>query len=109
MNSQPSSPAEHNNLSLLRSSIRFPPDKSETWVLVGDERNSATVVDESFGGMGLTLELADAANLQMGDRLIVLHCDCPTPCRVQWIQRDQETQYERSVTGRLRSNRLPAE
>ncbi|MGO9112095.1 MAG: hypothetical protein ACLP9L_22955 [Thermoguttaceae bacterium] len=92
MNSQPSSPAEHDNVSLVRSSIRFPPDKSETWVIVGDELKTATIVDESFGGMGMTMELSDAENLQIGDRLIVFHCDYPTPCRVQRIQRNQETQ-----------------
>ena len=93
MNDQPSSlPAEDKDLSQIRSSIRFLPEKSETWVLVGDERKPATVVDECLGGIGLMMEMADAGNLQVGDRLIVHHYDCPTPVQIRWIRWNQEVQ-----------------
>lgn len=92
MNNQPSLPAEPSDVSQIRSSIRFLPEKPETWVLVGDERKPATIVDECLGGLGLMMEMADAANLQIGDRLIVLHYNCPTPVQIRWIRCNQEIQ-----------------
>ncbi|MGO9110892.1 MAG: PilZ domain-containing protein [Thermoguttaceae bacterium] len=92
MDHQTSSPAEPSDHAQLRSCTRFPPDKSETWLLVGDERKSATVLDESFGGMGLMIESADAANVRVGDRLTVLEYGFPALGQVQWIRRDHETQ-----------------
>jgi len=76
----------------FRSYTRFPPYKSEIWVLVADERKSATLLNASVGGIGLMMEMADAAKLRVGDLLIVLHDDCPTKAQVQWIQHNQETQ-----------------
>jgi hypothetical protein len=92
MMDQPYSSSEDNGCPNVRSWTRFPPDKAEAWVIVADQRKSATIVDESFGGIGMTMEMADAVNIQVGKELIVLHCDYPTPGRVQWIQRNQETQ-----------------
>lgn len=92
MNSQPSLPAERSDISQLDVCIPFPPDKSETWVLVGDEWKSATIVDESFGGMGLTMELADAANLQVGDLLTVLCCGTANLGDVRWTRHTPETE-----------------
>jgi hypothetical protein len=95
MTGQPSSPADPTCCSEKRSSIRFPPDKPQTWVIVNDEPNHATILDESFGGIGVTIEMSDAVNVQVGDRLVILHCDCPTPGEVQWIQRNQEARQIR--------------
>jgi hypothetical protein len=95
MNSKPSSPAEHNEDAKRRLWLRFPSDMLEMWVIVGGEQKHATVLDESVGGIGIMMEMADAVNVQVDDPLIALPCDCPTPCRVQWIQRNQETQKVR--------------
>ena len=92
MNNRPSSSAKDDGISQLRGSIPFPPDKSETWLLVGDEWKSATIVDESHGGMGLTMELADAANLQVGDLLTVLCCGFANLGEVRWTRHIEETQ-----------------
>ncbi|MGO9109063.1 MAG: PilZ domain-containing protein [Thermoguttaceae bacterium] len=92
MDSQTSSPAEHDGVSQVPGSVRLPPDEPKMWVLVGDERKSATIVDESFGGIGVLMEMADAANLQVGDRLTVLYYGSPTQGQVRWLQRNQETQ-----------------
>ena len=67
----------------------------EMSVIVGDERRIATILDESFGGIGLMLEMADSVKVQVGDQLTVLHSDYPTPGWVKWIQRDQETKKVR--------------
>jgi hypothetical protein len=95
MDDQLSSLPERIDGSKSRRWTRFPPDKSETWVIAKDERMSATICDESFGGIGVTIDMADAANVQVGDQLIVLHYDYPTPGRVQWIERDQEAKLIR--------------
>jgi|SRR5271157_3940137 len=92
MNTQPHSPAERNDVVESRLWLRFPPVAPEAWVLVGDERKHATILDESYGGIGIMMEMADAVKVQADDPLIVIHCDYPTPGRVQWIQRNQETQ-----------------
>jgi len=102
MNNRPSSSAKDDGISQLRGSIPFPPDKSETWLLVGDEWKSATIVDESHGGMGLTMELADAANLQVGDQLTVLYYGSANQGEVRWIRHNQETQ-----TGHLGIRLIP--
>jgi len=90
MNSQPSSPAEPIDFSKGRNWTRFPPDTPKMSVIVGDERRTATIFDESFGGIGVMIEMEDSVKVQVGDQLTVLHCDHPTAGRVQWIQRDQE-------------------
>jgi hypothetical protein len=92
INNQPFSPAEHNDDVQNRLWTRFPSDTPEIWVIVKGERKRATVLNESYGGIGVTMEMADTADVQVDDPLIVLHCDYPTPCRVQWVQRNQETQ-----------------
>jgi len=92
MNSQPSSSADSIGFTQLRNWIRFPPDIPDTCVIVGDERKPATVLDESFGRIGLMIEAADAANLHVGDQLTVLNYGFLTPGEVQWIRRNQETQ-----------------
>ena len=92
MDNQLPLPAEHDDDGKRRLWPRFPPYTSEIWVLVGDQRKSATLLNASYGGIGLTMEMADAANVQVGDLLIVLHDDCPTKAQVQWIQDNQETQ-----------------
>ena len=95
MNNQPSSPVEPSESSQLRNWTRFLPDTPEMSVIIGDERKSTTILDESFGGIGVTIEMEDALNVQVADQLTVLHCDHPTAGRVQWIQRDQEAQRVR--------------
>ena len=90
MNNQPSLPADSIESSQIRIWTRFPSDKPEMWVIVGNERKSATVLNESFGGIGVTIEMEDSVNVQVGDQLIVLHCDCPTPAQVKWIEQNQE-------------------
>lgn len=95
MNNQPSLPAEHIANSEFRDWTRFPPDMPETWVIVGDERKRATTLDESFGGIGVMIEMADASDVKIGDQLIVLQHDYPMPGRIQWIQRNQEAQRVR--------------
>ena len=95
MTNQPSLPAEPTYCSQIRNSIRFPPDKPQTWVIVGDERKNATILNESFGGLGVTIEMPDAVNVQVGDTLIVQYCDYPTLGRVQWIQQNPEAQQIR--------------
>ncbi|MGO9108815.1 MAG: hypothetical protein ACLP9L_06245 [Thermoguttaceae bacterium] len=85
-------PVEHNNDVEGRLWLRFPPVTPETWVIVAGERKHATILDESYGGLGMMMEMEDAVDVQADDALLVLHCDYPTPCRVQWIQRNQETQ-----------------
>ena len=77
MTGQPSSPAEHTSDSQFRSWTRFSPDKPETWVIIKDERKRATIFDESFGGIGMTIEMADAIDVQVDDDLVVLHNDHP--------------------------------
>ncbi len=84
--------AENSNDAEHRLWLRFPSDNSEIWLIVGGERRCATILNESYGGIGVMMEMADAINVQADDSLIALHCDYPTPCRVQWIQRNQETQ-----------------
>jgi len=91
MNNQSSSPAEPILSSQLRNWTRFPPDQPKMWVIVGDEQKYATVLDESFGGIGVTIEMEDSVKVQVGDQLILLHYEYPILGRVQWIQRDQET------------------
>ena len=95
MNNQLPLPAEYIDYSKLRGSIRFPPDTSETWVAIRDEQKNATITNESVGGIGVTIAMEDSRNVQVGDLLIVLHHDCPTPALVQWIERDQEAQKVR--------------
>jgi hypothetical protein len=92
MNNRPSSPVEQTNWLPVRRGVRFPPDQSETSVIVRDARKSATILNESYGGIGITIEIADDVKVQVDDALIVLYYGCPTAGRVQWIQRDQETQ-----------------
>ena len=92
MNDQP--PAEHIANAELRDWNRFPPDTPETCVIVADKRKCATILDESFGGIGVTIEMADAVNVKVGDPLIILHYN-PMPGRVQWIQKDRKTQRVR--------------
>lgn len=94
MNSESSSPGEHIANAESRDWTRFPPDAPETCVIVRDERKSAMILDESLSGIGVTIEMADAMNVKVGDRLIVLHYN-PMPGRVQWIQRDKKTQRVR--------------
>ncbi|MGA2257630.1 MAG: hypothetical protein ABSG53_23455 [Thermoguttaceae bacterium] len=55
-------------------------------MLVGDERKSATIVEESYSGIGVMMEMADVANLQVGDRLAVLYYGSPTQGPVRWIR-----------------------
>jgi len=95
MSSKPSSPTENNDDTKRRLWLRFPSDMPEMWVIVGGQRKRATVIDESVGGIGIKMEMADAANVEVDDPLIALPCDCPSPCRVQWVQWDQETQKVR--------------
>jgi hypothetical protein len=95
MTKQPSLPAEPTYCSQIRTSIRFPSDKPQTWVIVGDERKNATILNESFGGLGVTIEMSDAVDVRVGDTLIVQYCDYPTTGRVQWIERNQEAQQIR--------------
>jgi hypothetical protein len=92
MNNQQSLPTEQNDHEQSRSCTQFPPDKPETWVIVGDKQMSATVLDESLGGIALMIESADAANLQVGDQLTVLNYGFPTVGHVRWIRRNQEIQ-----------------
>jgi hypothetical protein len=95
MNDQPSAPTKNIDHAKCRLWTRLPPEQRETSVIVQDERKTATVCDESFGGIGLTMAMADAVNVQVGDPLVVLYYDYPTPGRVQWIDRDQEAQRVR--------------
>jgi len=92
MNSQPSSSADSIGFTQIRNWIRFPPDTPETCVIVGDKRKPATVLDESFGGIGLMIDLADAAHLRVGDQLTVINYGSPAEGQVQWIRRNQEAQ-----------------
>ncbi len=69
-----------------RDWTRFPPDRPETVIIAEGKPTIAVVLDESFGGIGVLLEIDDGAQLRVGDSVIVLHCDCPTPGRVQWVQ-----------------------
>jgi hypothetical protein len=90
LNDLPASPAEHTDYPHVRSSLRFPPDKSKTWLLVEGERKSATILDESFGGIGVTIDMEDTVNVHVGDQVVVFHYDYPTPAQVEWIRPDQE-------------------
>ncbi len=92
MNNQLSLPAELAGYSQLRGWTRFPPDERETWVILGDERKGATICDEAFGGVGITIEMADSVSLKVDDPLTILNYDCPAEGRIQWIHRDSETQ-----------------
>jgi len=95
MNNQQSLPAEPSDHEQRRSHTRLPPDRPEMYVIVGKERKLASVLNESFGGIGVTLEMEDSVNVQVGDQLTVLHYEWPTPGQVQWIQRTQEVQRVR--------------
>jgi hypothetical protein len=95
MNDQSSAPAEHAGCSIIRRWLRFPPDRSEMPVILEGEPKNAVVLDESFGGIGVMLEMEDAVNLQVGDALVVLYYDRPTPGQVQRIQRNPETKQVR--------------
>jgi hypothetical protein len=75
--------------------IRFPSDEPQMGVDVDGERKMATIIDESYGGIGILMEAKDALHLKVDDPLIVYQNDFPTPCRVQWIQWDDETQKVR--------------
>jgi hypothetical protein len=90
MNSQPTLPLEPTASSQIRVWTRFLPDTPEMVVIVGDARNRASLLDESFGGIGITIEMEDSVDVQVGEHLIVLHYDCPTPAQVQWIERNHE-------------------
>ena len=94
-NDEQASATEHGDYRQRRNWTRFPPDKPETWVIIDNERKPARICDESFDGIGVTIETADAGNVQVGNHLIVLHCGYPTPCRVQWIQQNQVTKQSR--------------
>ena len=92
MNNQPYSPADHPDHAQSRDHPRFPPYTSEICMIVGDEQKRARLLNASYGGIGVMMEMADAANLRVGDLLLVLHGDRPTRAQVQWIQHNQETQ-----------------
>ena len=95
MNKQLPYPVDSIASSQIRIWTRFPPDSPEMQVIVGNERKSAIVLNESYGGIGITIEMEDSVNVQVGDQLIVVHCESPTPAQVQWIQRNQEAQKVR--------------
>lgn len=82
-----------------RGWTRFPPDDPQAWIILKDQRTSATIIDESFGGVCVTVAMADSINLRVGDPLIVLHQDYPTRGRVQWIQRDEGAKQIRLGVG----------
>lgn len=75
----------------FRTWTRFPSDKPETWVNVNGEYKHATILNESFGGLGITMDLADAANMQVGDELTVRYYGASTAGKIEWIQADQAT------------------
>jgi hypothetical protein len=89
MNNQPILPAEPVATSQLRGWTRFPPDTREICVIFGDVRKTATLVDESYGGIGVTFATDDWAGVQVGDKLTVLQAGHPTPGQIQWIQPDE--------------------
>ena len=60
---QPCSTMEPIESSHVRSHTRFPPYQSEIWVVVGDERKCARLLNASYGGIGVMMEMADAANV----------------------------------------------
>jgi hypothetical protein len=59
-------------------------------ILADGECLTALFVDESFGGIGVLLEMADGARLRIGDSVVVLQNDYPTPGKVQWLRHDPE-------------------
>jgi hypothetical protein len=95
MNNQRSSQVQRREQPQYRNSIRFPPERPEIWVIVGDERKPATVLDESFVGIGLMMEIGDAANVEVGDLLTVVSYDSPTQGRVKWVEHNQEARQVR--------------
>ena len=64
-------------------------------MIIDNERTSAAVADESQGGIGITLEMDDTLDVQVGDPLVVLQDDYPTSGEVQWMQQDPEAQKVR--------------
>jgi hypothetical protein len=83
------SPAEHDVFSQIRASLRFPPDEPEMCVIHGNAQKIAAVLDESYGGIGVVIEMADAEEVQVGDPLTVLYYGFPIRGNVQWVQRNQ--------------------
>jgi hypothetical protein len=64
-------------------------------VVIGEQPKIAAVVDESFGGIGLMLELHDSKELQPGDEIIVLHYGIPTWGSVKWIEKTPDSRESR--------------
>jgi hypothetical protein len=92
MNEQASLPDEYRGGTQIRNWTRFPPDQSETVLLIHDEPAAADVLNVSFGGVGVTVELVDSVDVQVGNRLSVLYHDHPMWAQVQWIERNQAAQ-----------------
>jgi len=69
---------------------RFPPEKAEAAVIIGGQSRHAAILDESFGGVGVTLEIDDARTLATGDPLTVVYYGHPTTGHVQWILRQPD-------------------
>jgi len=57
---------------------------------VGGQPITALFIDESFGGIGVLFEMEDGTKLHIGESLVVLQNDYPTPGTVQWLQYDAE-------------------
>jgi hypothetical protein len=90
MNNELALPAACNTSSQLRYWLRFPPDESKMSVIIRNEQKCATILDDSFGGIGATLELDDSVNVQVGDQLTVLYYGSPTTGQVRWLEHGQE-------------------
>lgn len=78
-----------------RGWTRYQPDVSQVWIILKDSPRLAVVVDESFGGIGLALDIADAGDLQPGDELTVLHYGHPTQGSLQWLTIQPESEQVR--------------
>lgn len=70
-------PAEDRDGSAFRTWTRFAADRSVPAVLF----------DESYGGVGLSMELAAGLPLAPGDPLVVVYYGSPMSGQVQWVQR----------------------
>lgn len=92
MPSQPSLEiAPDGKVILERDWTRFAPDCSEVWVVAGDRPRIATVVNESYGGVGLVMEAIDAEEWEPGDKVVVFYYGHPMQGSLCWIQRDLES------------------
>jgi hypothetical protein len=77
--------------SQIRTWTRFPAESPGTWVTVAGENLHAMIVDDSFGGIGVTIEVGNVVRVKPGDWIVVFHCDYATPGQVRWLQHNEET------------------